>query len=129
MRERWQIGNSVQDGIGRHVHQDQIEQGKLDPKQGQADEMRIKARGMLLWMAMVMVVPTRFWVGGIVSKTRDSHLIDCLMYQFRRCCQDLCSLLICTDGFAAYPKSILRVFREKVKNKHVLVVTFVPLSP
>lgn len=25
------------------VHQDQIEQGKLDPKQGQADEMRIKA--------------------------------------------------------------------------------------
>jgi hypothetical protein len=27
------------------VHQDQIEQGKLDPKQAQADEMRIKARG------------------------------------------------------------------------------------
>jgi transposase-like protein len=95
------------------VHQDQIEQGKLDPKQGQADEMRIKARGVVLWMAMAMVVPTRLWVAGAVSKTRDSHLIDRLMLQTRRCCKDLCSLLICTDGFAAYPKSILRAFREK----------------
>src|SRR5260370_29733071 len=98
------------------VHQDQIEQGKLDPKQGQADEMRIKARGVILWMALVMVVPTRLWVGEAVSKTRDSHLIDRLMYQFRCCCKDLCTILICTDGFAAYPKSILRAFREKVKR-------------
>lgn len=98
------------------VHQDQIEQGKLDPKQGQADEMRIKARGMVLWMALAMVVPTRLWVAGAVSKTRDSHLIDRLMLQFRRCCQSLCTLLICTDGFAAYPKGIMRAFREKVKR-------------
>ena len=98
------------------VHQDQIEQGKLDPKQAQADEMRIKARGVILWMAMAMVVPTRLWVGGAVSKTRDSKLIDRLMLQVRRCCKSLCSLLICTDGFAAYPKSILRAFREKVKK-------------
>jgi hypothetical protein len=98
------------------VHQDQIEQGKLDPKQGQADEMRIKARGVVLWMAMAMVIPTRLWVAGAVSKTRDSHLIDRLMLQMRRCCKDLCRLLICTDGFAAYPKSILRAFREKVKR-------------
>jgi transposase-like protein len=98
------------------IHQDQIEQGKLDPKQAQADEMRIKARGVILWMAMAMVVPTRLWVAGTVSKTRDSNLIDRLMLQVRRCCKNLCSLLICTDGFAAYPKSILRAFREKVKR-------------
>jgi len=98
------------------VHQDQIEQGKLDPKQAQADEMRIKARGVILWMAMAMVVPTRLWVAGVVSKTRDSNLIDRLMLQMRRCCKDLCCILICTDGFAAYPKSILRAFREKVKK-------------
>jgi hypothetical protein len=98
------------------VHQDQIEQGKLDPKQAQADEMRIKARGMILWMAMAMVVPTRLWVAGAVSKTRDSNLIDYLMLQVRKCCKSLCPLLICTDGFAAYPKSIMRAFREKVKR-------------
>ena len=98
------------------VHQDQIEQGQLDPKQAQADEMRIKARGVILWMAMAMVVPTRLWVAGAVSKTRDSNLIDRLMLQMKKCCKDFCSLLICTDGFAAYPKSILRVFREKVKR-------------
>jgi hypothetical protein len=28
------------------------------------------------------------------------------------------AILICTDGFAAYPKSILRAFREKVKNPY-----------
>jgi transposase-like protein/IS1 family transposase len=98
------------------VHQDQIEQGKLDPKQAQADEMRIKARGVILWMAMAMAVPTRLWVAGAVSKTRDSKLIDRLMLQVRKCCKSLCSLLICTDGFAAYPKSIMRAFREKVKK-------------
>jgi len=102
------------------VHQDQIEQGKLDPKQAQADELRIKARGVILWMAMAMVVPTRLWVAGAVSKTRDSNLIDRLMYQVRRCCLDLCSILICTDGFAAYPKSILRAFRKTVKNPYGL---------
>ena len=98
------------------MHQDQIEQGKLDPKQAQADEMRIKARGMILWVAMVMVVPTRLWVAAVVSQTRDSNLIDLLMLQFKKCCKSLCSLLICTDGFAAYPKSILKAFREKVKR-------------
>jgi hypothetical protein len=102
------------------VHQDQIEQGKLDPKQIQADEIRVKARGMILWMALAMVVPTRLWVAGAVSKTRDSNLIDCLMYQVRRCCLDLCAILICTDGFAAYPKSIIRAFRNKVKNPYGL---------
>jgi transposase-like protein/IS1 family transposase len=98
------------------VHRDQIEQGKLDPKQAQADEMRIKARGVILWMAMAMVVPTRLWVAGVVSKTRDSNLIDRLMLQFRGCCKNLSPFLICTDGFAAYPKSILRAFREKGKK-------------
>src|SRR5882762_1660029 len=33
-----------------------------------------------------------------------------------KCCKILSTLLICIDGFAAYPKSILRAFREKVKR-------------
>jgi IS1 family transposase len=62
------------------------------------------------------MVPTRLWIAGEVSKKRDSDLIDRLMEQVRRCCKSMTALLICTDGFAAYPKSILMAFREKVKN-------------
>jgi IS1 family transposase len=38
------------------------------------------------------------------------------MQQVRRCCTILSTILVCTDGFAAYPNSIRRAFREKVKN-------------
>ena len=34
----------------------------------------------------------------------------------RACCQSACELLICTDGWAPYPGSIKRAFREKVKR-------------
>src|SRR5436305_9918137 len=38
------------------------------------------------------------------------------MQQIKRCYKSLCTLLVCNDGFAAYPNSIQRAFREKVKN-------------
>ena len=38
------------------------------------------------------------------------------MQQVRRCARSLCAILICTDGFAAYPKSIIKAFRYKVKD-------------
>jgi IS1 family transposase len=62
-----------------------------------------------------MMVSTRLWIAGEVSKTRDSNLTDRLMEQVRRCCLAMTAILICTDGFAAYPKSILKAFRNKIK--------------
>src|SRR6266852_6402202 len=62
------------------------------------------------------MVPTRLWIAIEVSKQRDSNLTDRLIQQVRRCCKDLCDILICTDGFAAYPKSINKAFRHKVKD-------------
>lgn len=38
------------------------------------------------------------------------------MGQVRACAQRLCALLVCTDGWAAYPRSIRRAFRKKVKR-------------
>jgi len=38
------------------------------------------------------------------------------MQQVRRCARSLCALFICTDGFPAYPKSIIKAFRYKVKE-------------
>jgi transposase-like protein len=106
------------DRAGTHcekVHKDKIEQGNIDLKHVQADEIRVKGRGTIFWMGLAIMVSTRLWVAGDVSKTRDSNLTDRLMQQVRRCCKSLCELLVCTDGFAAYPNSTRRAFREKVK--------------
>jgi len=55
-------------------------------------------------------------VGRGVSRTRDTALADRMMTQVRACSQTVCALLVCTDGWAAYPKSICRAFREKLKT-------------
>ena len=63
-----------------------------------------------------MMVSTRLWLAGAVSPTRDSRLADRLMWQVRACAQAPLAILVCTDGWAAYPNSIRRAFREKVKE-------------
>ena len=100
----------------QRVHQAVVEQGGLDLVHVQADEIRVKARGMVAWMALAIMVPTRLWLGGVVSRTRDSSLADRLLQQVRACSQAACALLVCTDGWAAYPNSIKRAFRDKVKG-------------
>jgi len=62
------------------------------------------------------MVSTRLWVAGVVSQTRDRHLADQLLLQVRACALSVRALLIATDGWAAYPKSIQRAFREKIKE-------------
>jgi transposase-like protein len=97
----------------QRLHQALIEQGKLDLVHVQADEIRVKGCSMIAWMGLTLMVPTRLWLGGVVSLTRDKALADRLMHQVRACAQALCALLVLTDGWAAYPNSIKRAFREK----------------
>ena len=97
------------------VHQAIVEQGQLDLVHVQADEIRVKGRGRIVWMGLAMMVSTRLWLAGVVSPSRDTALADRLLKQVRRCGQALRAVLVCTDGWAAYPNSIRRAFREKVK--------------
>lgn len=110
---------SWRDRAGKHcqqVHEAFVVQGNLDLGQVQADEIRVKGRAMILWMGLSIMTSTRLWLGGVVSQTRDSVLADRMMRQVRACSQAMCAILICTDGWAAYPNSIKRAFREKVKK-------------
>lgn len=110
---------SWRDRAGIHckqVHHALIEAGTLDLVQVQADEIRVKGRCMIAWMGLSLMVSTRLWLGGVVSLTRDKTLADRMMQQVRACSQAMCALLVCTDGWAAYPNSIKRAFREKVKK-------------
>jgi transposase-like protein/IS1 family transposase len=112
---------SWQQRAGKHcetVHKAKVEQGLIDLIHVQADEIWVKMRGMVVWVGLAIMVSTRLWIAGEVSKKRDSDLIDRLMEQVRRCSLAMTALLICTDGFAAYPKSIMRAFRNKAKNPY-----------
>ena len=107
------------DRAGAHchkVHQDIVEQGRLDLMHIQADEIRVKGCKMIAWMGLAMMVSTRLWVAGVVQLSRDRSLADRLMVQVRRAAQALRPLLVLTDGWAAYPNSIRRAFREKIKQ-------------
>jgi transposase-like protein len=98
------------------VHKEKIEQRMLDLIHVQADEIWVKMRGAVIWVALAIMVSTRLWIGVEVSKRRDSNLTDNLMQQVCRCARSLCAILIVTDGFPAYPKSIIKAFRYKVKE-------------
>lgn len=99
-----------------HLHQAVVQQGQLDLVHVQADEIRVKGRKMIAWMGLALMVSTRLWVAGVVSQTRDRHLADQLLIQVRACALSVRALLIATDGWPAYPKSIQRAFREKIKE-------------
>ena len=110
---------SWRDRAGKHcqqVHQAVVQQGQLDLVHVQADEIRVKGHKMIAWMGLAMMVSTRLWLGGVVSLTRDRSLADRLLQQVRACCQPMRALLVCIDGWNAYPGSIRRAFREKVKE-------------
>ena len=53
---------------------------------------------------------------GVVQFSRDRSLTDRLLLQVRRAAQAMLPLLVLTDGWSAYPGSIRRAFREKVKQ-------------
>jgi hypothetical protein len=94
-----------------------VEQGKVKSLHIQADEIRAKGRKIIVWMALAMDITTRLWLAGAVGQHRDRTLIDRLFQHVRACCHMVPGLLVSTDGFAAYPKSIVRAFREKVKKQ------------
>ena len=94
------------------VHQHLVEQPR-DLGQVQADEIRAKVQGGVLWLAMAMQVSTRLWLGGRLSAHRDVRLITDLIRQVKAAA--LCRpLLFCTDGCRAYVRAIRAIFREPV---------------
>jgi transposase-like protein len=104
---RWQARAGEQ---CRRVHEHLIQAGRVDPGQVQADEIRVRAVGGVLWLASAIAVSSRLWLGGAVSPTRDARLIRSLLERVWACGTQQ-ALLLCTDGLLSYPKQALRVFR------------------
>src|SRR5437016_8883906 len=97
---------------GQGVHEYLVEQPR-DLGQVQADELRVKKQGGIVWMAMAMMVKTRVWLGGEVSEQRDMPLIRRLIERVRRCAAPR-PLLFCTDGLVSYIRAIRETLRDPV---------------
>jgi transposase-like protein len=104
---RWQVRAGAQ---CRRVHEHLVQAGRVELGQVQADELRVRAVGGVLWLASALAVPSRLWLGGVVSTTRDGRLIRALLERVWACGPKQ-AVLLCTDGLLSYPKQALRVFR------------------
>ena len=99
---------------GQAVQAHLVEQPR-DLGQVQADEIRVKTQGGLVWMALAMMIKTRLWLAGEVSEHRDMPLIRRLIERVRRCALPR-PLLFCTDGLCSYIRAIRETFRDPVRT-------------
>lgn len=94
----------------QQVHRELVQQQHMDLQHVQADEIKVKSQSGSLWMALVIMVPTRLWLGGVVSEKRDMQLIRTLVDQVRM--MALCRpLLFAVDGLVSYVKAVQQSFR------------------
>lgn len=103
---------------GQHcqrVQQHMVQQGHGDLQHVQADELWVKLVGRRVWLAMAMAVPSRLWLGGVISGHRDLGLITTLVQLIRACGRSL-TILVCVDGLASYVTAVRRVFRHPIRT-------------
>jgi len=107
VRKWWQRAGQHCEKLHGHL----VGNSQLDLQQVQADEIKVKTQGGWLWMALAVMVPTRLWLGGVLSPHRDQDLARCLADQVRRIA--LCRpLLLAVDGWWAYLNAFRRAFRS-----------------
>ncbi len=95
----------------QRVHEQVVLAIPQDLGQVQADELRVRMQRGVVWLALAIAVPTRLWLGGVVSGRRDRQLVQALAQQVRACA--LCRpLLITFDGFRAYVQVFQQAFRS-----------------
>ena len=95
------------------VHEHLVENSQLDLGQVQADEIKAKVQGGSIWMAMALMVSTRLWLGGVISRRRDKALIQQLADKVRGLA--LCRpLLVAVDGLPSYVTAFKQAFRSKL---------------
>jgi transposase-like protein len=98
---------------GKHceaIHKEKIERGILELMHVQADEIWIKMRGAVVWVALAIMVPTRLWIAGEVSKKRDSDLIDCFNGASQEMLQSHDSHFDLYGWFCSLPKEYFESF-------------------
>ena len=99
----------------QRVHEHVVQQGQVDLGHVQADELWVKVVGRTVWLAMALAVPSRLWLGGMISPHRDGTLIRRLVERVRACAGRL-DILVCVDGLSSYITAFRRAFRVPVRT-------------
>jgi transposase-like protein len=99
----------------RRMHEHVVEAGRVELGQVQADELRVRVVGGVMWLAGALAVESRLWLGGVVSMRRDRDLIRAVLSRVRSCGL-VRAVLLCTDGLVGYPKAAIHLFREPLRT-------------
>ncbi len=123
----------------QRVHTHLVQAGQVDLQHVQADEIYVKrctppppagteharpsasaepataAGAGHVWQAMALAVPSRLWLGGVISAHRDKQLIGTLAGQIRACALTT-TVLVCVDGLSSYVGAIKHAFSERVRT-------------
>jgi hypothetical protein len=86
----------------RRVHEHLVQGGRVDLGQVQADELRVRRVGGVLWVATALEVTSRLWLGrwAVLERVRARGRTE--------------GVLLCADGLRSYVTQARRVFREAV---------------
>jgi transposase-like protein len=109
---RWQEQAGAQ---CRRVHEHLVAAGAVELGQVQADELRVRVVGGVVWLAGALAVASRLWLGGAVAVQRDRGLVRALLARVRACGASA-TLLLCADGLASYMSEARRAFRQPVRT-------------
>lgn len=97
---------------GQAVQESLVEQPRA-LGQVQADALRVKTPGGIVWMALALMVTTRLGRGGEVREQRDVPLLRRLRKRVRRCAAHR-PLLSCSDGWVSYGRAMRETWRDPV---------------
>jgi hypothetical protein len=99
----------------QRVHEHLVQQGQVDLGHVQADELWGTLVGRKVWLAMALAVPSRLWLGGVISPPRAGTLIRRLVEGVRACAGRLDSL-VCVDGLSSSVTAFRRAVRVPVRT-------------
>ncbi len=97
------------------VHEHLVEAAQVDLGHVQADEMWVKQVGGRVWMALALAVPSRLWLGGVISARRDMPLIAALVAHVRAAAARL-DFLVCVDGLSSYVRAFPQGLRMPLRR-------------
>lgn len=83
--------------------------------QVQADEIRVKRQGGIVWLALALAVSSRLWLGGVVRVQRDGELARALVAMVQRAAARG-ALLWSVDGWRPYLSAITHAFRDPLRT-------------
>lgn len=96
---------------GKALQEQIVCQGQVELGQVQLDELCVTTQRGKVWVATAMSVFSRVFLWGDVSKTRDKGMIMRVVSRVKdAAASSTQAVVFAVDGFAAYPKAILKTF-------------------